>query len=206
MSRMYLLKLALIWYVFRSAANPAQLEPPLPIDAPTTLKKDIPACQKHLAGSIWVRKISPICLRWHSCHTQPFSWRVGGRDLTSRSEGGAWCPGWEEVWSQKSLNLESKVEDIVAIFTFKVCCRRQWQLPSCSQYSEVKPSPATTNSHLYFLTSSPSIAGKLDMSFLDHQLFSWSHWFALPTATAATITLSDVCLFYSGSERTQFLV
>ena len=39
-------------FVFRSAANPAQLEPPLPIDAPTTLKRDIPACQKHLAGSI----------------------------------------------------------------------------------------------------------------------------------------------------------
>ena len=150
MSRMYLLKLALIWYVFRSAANPAQLEPPLPIDALTMLKKDIPACQKHLAGSIWVRKISPICLRWHSCHTQPFSWRVGGRDFTSRSDGGAWCPGWEEVWSQKSLNLERcKVEDIVAIFTFKVCCRGQWQLPSCSQYSEVKPSPATIISHLW---------------------------------------------------------
>lgn len=48
----------------------------------------------------------------------------------------------------KEFNLESKVEDIVAIFTFKVCCRGQWQLPSCSQYSEVKPSPATIISHL----------------------------------------------------------
>ena len=49
----------------------------------------------------------------------------------------------------KEFNLESKVEDIVAIFTFKVCCRGQWQLPSCSQYSEVKPSPATIISHLW---------------------------------------------------------
>jgi len=40
----------------RSAAIPAQLEPPLPIDALTMLKKDIPACQKHPAewvGTVW---------------------------------------------------------------------------------------------------------------------------------------------------------
>ena len=44
------------------------------------------------------------------------------------------------------------------------------------------------------------------MSFLDHQFFSRSQWFALPAATTATITLSDVCLIYSSAERTEFLV
>ena len=41
-----------IFMLSRFAANPAQQEFPLPIDALTMLKKDIPACQKHPAGSI----------------------------------------------------------------------------------------------------------------------------------------------------------
>ena len=40
-----------IFMLSRSAASTAQPEPPLPIDALTMLKKDIPACQKHPAGS-----------------------------------------------------------------------------------------------------------------------------------------------------------
>ena len=39
------------------------------------------------------------------------------------------------------------------ISSLKVCCRRQWQLPSCSQYSEVRPPlniemDSTTSLHL----------------------------------------------------------
>ena len=86
-----------IFMLSRSAASTAQPEPPLPIDAPTTLKKDIPACLKHPAGSIWVLKNFVIFMRIPK--QQPFLCSVGGNSLASRSEGGAWCPGWEEVGS-----------------------------------------------------------------------------------------------------------
>ena len=112
-----------IFMLSRSAANPAQPEPPLQIDALTMLKKDIPACQKHPAGSIWVLKFFVIFLRIPKL--QPFFCRVGGNSLGSRSEGGAWCPGWEEVGAvsrgfyqsirvvkKEQINLNSRVNDM----------------------------------------------------------------------------------------------
>merc|ERR1711962_1191014 len=101
---------------FRSSLCRTEYQPSTQCAAPT--KGFCPGwgevcCQYSPTRASSANRCSNYAEKGYSCVPKT-SCRVGGNSLASRSEEGAWCPGWEEV-----------------------CCRQQWQLPSCSQYSEL---------------------------------------------------------------------